>query len=188
MQDSILQRVAQGDGKAVDDCLDQYGNLIWSLARRHCGTQDDAEDAVQEIFIDLWKSADRFDPTKASEVTFICMIARRRLIDRRRYIIRRPQTESLVSEEGELRDVEDFGANQAEVLAEAALASRALRLLDEKERKVILMSAYQGMSHGQIAKKTGLPLGTVKTYIRRGLMRVKDMLHGDPRVLQGLSA
>ena len=185
---TILQRIAQGDPDATQACLDQYGNLLWSLARRHCPDQDDAEDAVQEIVIDLWKSAERYDPDKASEVTFVCMIARRRLIDRRRYRTRRPKTESLVNDEGEMRDLRDERAEQAEVMAEVALASRALGKLDPKERDVILLNAYQGMSHGQIARATGLPLGTVKTYIRRGLMRVKDMLHDAPAPLAAVAA
>lgn len=166
--------------------MDAYGNLLWSLARRYCSNQEEAEDAVQEIFVDLWKSAERFDPKRGSEVTFVCTIARRRLIDRRRFQQRRLSPESLQNAEGEMRDVEDWKANTAEISAEAALAHRALAQLDPKERRVILLSTYQGMSHGQIAEHTGLPLGTVKTYIRRGLMRVNDMLQSRNRPLSGV--
>ncbi len=81
---TILQRVAAGDSSAVDDCLAQYGALVWSLARRHSPNYSDAEDAVQEAFLGIWQGAGRFDPEKGSETTFITMIVRRRLIDRRR--------------------------------------------------------------------------------------------------------
>ena len=89
MAEAILHRITQGDQTAVQDCLKKYGGLVWSLARRMSANTDDAEDAVQEIFIDVWKNAARFDESQSSETTFIAMIARRRLIDRLRYTNRR---------------------------------------------------------------------------------------------------
>ena len=144
------------------------------MVRRQGLPPGDAEDAVQEIFIDVWKSAARFDESQASETTFICMIARRRLIDRRRRLARRPKTDSLSDEPHQ--QIAGVDHRHLESRAEAILASRAIARLAPKEQQVLLLSAYHGLSHGQIAEKTGLPLGTVKTYIRRGLMRVKDML------------
>jgi RNA polymerase sigma-70 factor (ECF subfamily) len=81
---TVLQRVASGEAVAVDECLSKYGGLVWSLARRFCPRHEDAEDAVQDIFIDIWRNAERFDAEVASEATYITMIARRRLIDRYR--------------------------------------------------------------------------------------------------------
>jgi RNA polymerase sigma-70 factor (ECF subfamily) len=81
---AILKRIAAGDKTAVQDCLDSYGGLVWSLARRMSPNTNEAEDAVQEIFIDVWKNAARFDESQSSETTFVAMIARRRLIDRLR--------------------------------------------------------------------------------------------------------
>ena len=84
MTQAILERVAAGDTQAVDECMSTYRGLVWSLARRQLANHADAEDAVQEIFIEIWRNAARFDPAVASEQTFISMIARRRLIDRHR--------------------------------------------------------------------------------------------------------
>ena len=81
---NVLHRVAAGDRAAVRECLARYGGLVWSLVRRSTSDAAEAEDAVQEIFVDVWQSASRFDPAVASEATFIAMIARRRLIDRAR--------------------------------------------------------------------------------------------------------
>jgi RNA polymerase sigma factor (sigma-70 family) len=78
----ILQRVAAGEAAAVDECLVAYRGLVWSLARRSTTNLSDAEDAVQEIFIEIWRNAGRYDSTLSSESTYITMIAKRRLIDR----------------------------------------------------------------------------------------------------------
>mgnify|MGYP001805067540 FL=1 len=70
---TLLERIAAGEQRAVNACLDQYGGLVWSLARRLSPNDNDAEDAVQEIFVEIWRHADRFDPSKASEATFVAM-------------------------------------------------------------------------------------------------------------------
>jgi RNA polymerase sigma-70 factor (ECF subfamily) len=167
-----LPRVATGDRAAIRECIQRYGGLVWSLARRASGGGSDAEDAVQEIFLDLWKSAARFDPQVGSETTFIATIARRRLIDRRRQRQRRPETDPL----SERQPASASGATAPERGAEAALAARALEQLRPEQRQVLIMTACQGLSHEEVASSTGMPLGTVKAHARRGLMRVREVL------------
>ena len=70
MTQAILQRIAKGDKSAVQDCLDAYGGLVWSIARKMLRNSDEAEDVVQEIFTDIWKNAARFDESKSSETTY----------------------------------------------------------------------------------------------------------------------
>lgn len=166
----LLPRIAQGDPLAVQECIDRYKSLIWWLARKQA--DEDAEDAVQDIFVELWKNADRFDPKKASESTFVGMIARRRLIDLHRKKTRRPSTEPIDDHYG----YEGEGAHVIEASADASLAQRAIGELNEKERNVLRLAVHQGMSHSEIAGELDMPLGTVKTYVRRGLMRVRDKL------------
>ena len=170
---SILSRIARGESDAVGQCLDSYGALVWSLVRRQGIATNEAEDLVQEIFVDLWKSAGRFDPSKSSEASFICMIARRRMIDRRRKLQRQPPTDSLTTIVQEPTGSTHLGL---EARAEVALANRALGKLKPQEREALLLSIKYGMSHSQIADHTGMPLGTVKTYIRRSLLRVQEVL------------
>ena len=177
LSDDVLPRIHSGDPTAVEECLDRYGGLVWSLARRHTRSSADAEDAVQEIFLAVWKNAERFNPERASEAAFITMIARRRLIDLIRRQQRRPATDGL--EDGVAEAIPDPRAGTVEASAEVALAARAIRQLEPKERQAVLLSVHHGMSHGQIAEHTGMPLGTVKTYVRRGLQRVRDAL--EPR-------
>jgi RNA polymerase sigma-70 factor (ECF subfamily) len=165
--------VTSGDPAAVRECIARYGGLIWSLARRFSPSPTDAEDAVQEIFLDVWRSADRFDPTASSEVAFVAMIARRRLIDRRRQRRRRPDTEPLP--EGPSTHAGPEYA-QMELCGEAVIAGKALAQLRPEQREVLILSAYHGLSHEEIAAATGMPLGTVKAHARRGLLRVRELL------------
>jgi RNA polymerase sigma-70 factor (ECF subfamily) len=174
---SLLSRVAAGEGGAVRECITRYGGLIWSIARRMSRTPTDAEDAVQEIFVDIWKSASRFDPTIASEPTFIATIARRRMIDRRRRQTRRGETVPLVDANMLIANAADF-TGSTELSAEAGLAARALGELRPEERNAVILSAYYGLSHEEIAIATGQPLGTVKTHARRGLLHVREILSG----------
>jgi RNA polymerase sigma-70 factor, ECF subfamily len=169
----LLPRIAEGDRSAIRECLARYGGLVWSLARR--AAPSDAEDAVQEIFLDLWKSAARYNVSLGSEITFVATIARRRLVDRRRQRARRPETESL-AEATDAAASATSGTVSAEMGAEAALAARALDQLRPEQRQVLILTACHGLSHEEVATSTGMPLGTVKAHARRGLIRVREAL------------
>lgn len=173
VSEPLLPRIAAGDADAVQACLDRYGGLVWALARRLSSTQTDAEDAVQEIFIDVWESAARFNSEIASETTFIAMIARRRLIDRRRKQSRRPDESTLNEAVGVPTPPEQA---RVELDDEASIAADALTRLPNDQRQVLTLSIYNGMSHSEIAERLAMPLGTVKTHARRGLIRVREML------------
>jgi RNA polymerase sigma-70 factor (ECF subfamily) len=166
---AILNRIAS----AVQECLDTFGGLVWSLARRMCPNTNDAEDAVQEIFIDIWKNAKRFDALQASETTFVAMIARRRLIDRLRKTQRQPNIDSL---EDILAEPSENTDRQIEISAEANEAAKAMKDLRPEQRQVLHLSIVQGFSHQEIADALEMPLGTVKTHARRGLLQVRESL------------
>ncbi len=172
-QQSILKRIAAGEKNAVSECLDIYGGLVWALARRMLSNVEDAEDAVQEIFIDLWKNAERFDERQASETTFVAMIARRRLIDRMRRGNRQPNTASL---EDILIEPSGNTDHNVEISFEAKEAATAMKNLRPEQRQVLHLSIVQGLSHQEIADVLKMPLGTVKTHARRGLMQVREIL------------
>ncbi len=173
MNQSVLQRIAQGDKGAVEECLSTYGGLVWSLARRMCPKTDDAEDAVQEIFIEVWKNAKRFDDAQSSETTFIAMIARRRLIDRLRYMNRRISPDYL---EDVLAEPSNRADEEMQTMVEAKEAAKVMKHLRPEQRQVLLLSIIQGLSHQEISDATGMPLGTVKTHARRGLLQVRELL------------
>ena len=173
-QNTILPRIAAGDETAVQDCINQYGNLIWSLARKFSSRQSDAEDAVQEIYLEIWQSARRFDSKKSKEITFITMIARRRLIDRLRKAYRQPKVESIDSafiHTPNRLEKEIINRLQAQRIVDG------MKSLRPEQREIMLLNIYEGMSHGEIAQRKGIPLGTVKTHLRRGFKRVREVVN-----------
>ena len=169
----ILQRIAAGDQNAISECVDAYGDLIWSIARKMLRSHEDAEDVVQEVYIDLWSHAGRFDPSKGSETTFVATIARRRLIDRVRKIMRQPAVMGDVTEMG---DVLESPHSLDAAAADVERADRAISGLKPQQQDVLRMSIYEGYSHGDIATRLDMPLGTVKTLLRRGLIKIREEL------------
>ena len=173
MTESLMTRIARGDDSAVAACIEQYGSLVWAIARRMVRNPADAEDAVQEIFTDVWRSAHRFNPSAGTEKVFVTTIARRRLIDRMRRVANRVQTEST-----DVLDELGFHTpdTAAEIGIEAERAAQVLATLRPEQRKVIELGLLHGLSHSEIAATTGMPLGTVKTFMRRGLIQVREKL------------
>ena len=173
---NLLAEVATGDSKAFEELTKKYGNLIWSIVRRYLSNQAEAEDAVQEIFLALWQSASRFDANKGSEITFIATIARRRLIDGLR---KNNKHKILQSIDDAISDDVFKQKSNLENNAELSLAIGILETLEKKDQELLSLSIYQGYSHVEIAKLLNLPLGTVKTKIRRNLMKIREKINVD---------
>lgn len=171
---SLFERIANGDSSAVKECMDVYGGLVWSLSRRFTESAADAEDATQEIFLEIWKSAARYDSSMGKESTFITTIARRRLIDRVRAYNRRPATEEY--DDTLSVDPQTVDQSAGAVAVDVATAQRALAKLSDDQREILLLGIVEGMTHSEIATETGKPLGTVKTQMRRGLIKLRETL------------
>jgi len=178
MEPSLLERVDRGEPGATDALVDRYGALVWSLAVRATSDRSEAEDAVQEIFISLWKNAGRYDPAVASEATFVAMVARRRLVDRRRRAGRRP--DHGVGGADRLDGLECGTAPDHEVERrdETGQVFAALAELRPEQQRVLTMSIGGDRTYEQIAAALDMPIGTVKTHARRGLIRLRDLLAG----------
>ena len=169
---SILQQVAANDQSAMDECLNRYGGLVWALVKRRCPLQADAEDVVQEVFMDIWKNAHRYDPSIAKESTFIAMITRRRLIDRSRRQQRLVDTAPLT----EVPEPASDDLPNVEVNDEAARIREIMQQLSDDERRVIELAIDRGMSQSQIAEHIKMSLGTVKSHARRGMLRLRSLV------------
>ncbi|MDX2146554.1 MAG: sigma-70 family RNA polymerase sigma factor [Planctomycetota bacterium] len=179
MSETTLQRIARGDATAVAGCLAQYAPLVWGLAERYLRPYgEDVEGAVQDVFVEVWRSAGRYDPARGSEAAFVATIAHSRLIDRQRRATAR-STPRVASPETfehrvELKTTPDTGED-------ARLAIAAYNELEDDEKRVVYLSVHRGLTHEQIAQLTQAPLGTVKTRIRRALRKIRSAV--DPSSL-----
>jgi RNA polymerase sigma-70 factor (ECF subfamily) len=170
----LLIQVGAGDAGAFPACVDRFGPLVWTLARRLLAQRSEAEDAVQEVFMEIWRCADRFDPSVASARAFVATIARRRLIDHGRSSRRhhRPGMPAEVAvAPADDSPLERSAKSEAEHAALAGLAR-----LRPEQQKVLRLAIGESWTHERIATHLGLPVGTVKTHLRRGLLRLREDL------------
>lgn len=173
MQPVLLERVASGDPEAVQLCIDRYQGLVWTLARGFFADSAEVDDAVQDVFIDLWKNAGRFDSTRGKESTFVGLLARRRLIDRLRKKTRRPDSASIEMEPVSNEETVDIRLSRSE---DARVAKEILDTLPPQQRQAIELAVLHGYTHQEVSQKLEIPLGTVKAHVRRGLQRLRDRL------------
>lgn len=181
---SILQRIANGDESAASECVQEYGGLIWRLARRYLDrAQSEVEDAVQDVFLEIWISAHRYDPSKGSEASFIATLAHRRIIDQQRKITSRRRHERAAVQELKASGASYQAPDQSGTSAQAPMfrqeVADGFNELPETEQTALWMSAFHGLSHREISDLTNAPVGTVKSRIRRAMIRMTKSILGD---------
>lgn len=170
--DSLLPRLAAGESRVMNDCIDRFGGLVWSIVRRSVSNETDAGDLVQEIFTEVWKKAGFYDPKVASEATFIALVARRRTIDHLRRNGRQPDFAPLEAAEAMPAPT----APATPVNCDPEVVKSSMAILPDDTRGLFRMFFEDGFTHPEIAERTGLPLGTVKTRLRRGLITLREHL------------
>jgi RNA polymerase sigma-70 factor, ECF subfamily len=164
---AVVSAMRSGDQSAMAELYDRYSGIVYAVALRVLGDTGAAEDVLQEIFLQLWRNPGAFDAARGSLGAWLAVIARNRAIDSLRR--RRPET-----------DIEDVVLSVAPDLASDADRARTaekvrsvLGAMATPQRTVLEMAYFEGMSHSEIAAKTGEPLGTIKTRIRAGLMSLR---------------
>jgi RNA polymerase sigma-70 factor (ECF subfamily) len=168
----ILPRIASGEDRAMRECIDRYGNLVWGIVRRYVKDSTESEDVVQEVFTEIWKKAGQYSVDAGSESTYIGMITRRRSIDHLRRKGRQPDFESLEA----AQSVEVPRGENKSNLCDPEVVKSSVAVLPEDTQQLFQLFFEDGFTHPEIAEKTGLPLGTVKTRLRRGLISLREHL------------
>jgi RNA polymerase sigma-70 factor (ECF subfamily) len=174
----LMQRVGHGDEAAMSELYDRFVGLVYKASRQVLPSRAEAEDAVQETFVRLWQTADRFDPHRARLVTWVMLITRRHLIDRLRRKSARPEQLGFDASMEALGPVSEppklpGGEHDLDVLR------RRIDELPELQRVVIERTYLQGFTLREVSEQLGAPLGTVKSALSRGLGRLRDRMLSD---------
>lgn len=173
-----LERVARGDEDALGELYDHHGPLIYSLALRILGDAGEAQDVVQEVFAQVWRQAARYDEGRGNVAAWLVTVTRSRAIDRLRRRRSRPEAPRDDLGWTTLVDPADPVDDQLFTAARAAALRSAMDALPLLQRIAIELAFYDGLTHVEIAERLELPLGTVKTRIRQGLLKLRARLAG----------
>jgi len=171
----LLGRVAEGDQGAFSQLYDQTSGRVFGLVRRLLKDSAQSEEVTQEIFLEVWQNAKRYDPTKGSAATWMLTMAHRRAVDR----IRSSQSTRERDQKIGLRDMEteyDSVSESVEISVEHERVGKALQRLTELQRQAVTLAYYGGYSHSEVAEMLKVPIGTVKTRLRDGMIRLRDEL------------
>jgi RNA polymerase sigma-70 factor (ECF subfamily) len=167
---TLMSQIRAGDEDALGALHDRYAQVVYSVALRVLGETTQAEDILQEIFLQLWRNPQTFDSSRGSLGAWLAVIARHRAIDHLRR--RRPETD--------IEDVVVAVDSKLEQTADRNIAIEKVRSAVERlpveQRTPLEMAFFQGLTHSEIAAKTGEPLGTIKTRIRAALIALRKVL------------
>jgi RNA polymerase sigma-70 factor (ECF subfamily) len=171
----LIERMAQRDAEALTELYDHYSHRLMGLLIGILGSPEDAEETLQEVFVELWRRAADYDPQRMTPRGWICMVTRCRGIDALRR--RRPDAGAGTSQEDyALSPVEEAPDHLVSLGRRRALVRSAIALLGAHERAVIELAYFGGLSHREIAAQLRLPLGTVKSRTIRAMRRLKETL------------
>jgi RNA polymerase sigma-70 factor (ECF subfamily) len=174
----LVLAVADGSSEALGRLYDRHAATVYALARRIVSRLEDAEEVVQDVFAQVWRQAHQYRTERASVAGWIVMLARTRAIDRLRARQARPDEDRGIDASA-VAPVAAAGPSPEQSALSADVASRvrqALACLPGKERSLLELAYYGGLTHTEIAGKTGIPLGTVKTRIRSGMDALRGAL------------
>jgi RNA polymerase sigma-70 factor, ECF subfamily len=174
-QQKLLERVAGGDRQAFSDLYDEMAPRVLGLVKRLLRDHSQSEEVTQEIFLEIWQTAARFDPNKGGASTWILTMTHRRAVDR----VRASQASRDRDVKIGIRDMEtdfDHVAESVEVRLDHERVEKAMAGLTELQRQAITLAYYGGYSNSEVAAILSVPLGTIKTRIRDGMIRLRDEL------------
>jgi len=185
---AAIQRMASGDGTALADLYDRHGRSVYGLAARILGDPAEAEDLTQDVFTLAWKNAARYDPARGAVAAWLLVTTRTRAIDRIR--ARRSRPQGGTDDDGrKMANIPDGSPSVDVIVATSQDAARvrvALADLPVDQRDALEQAYFQGLSHSEIADRTGIPLGTIKTRIRSGLQRLREAMASESPAKGGL--
>jgi RNA polymerase sigma-70 factor (ECF subfamily) len=177
--DDLLHAIARNDEAALSACYDRYRLILFGLILRILHDREEAEDCLQEVFLQVWRCARDFDESRGRAFTWLVTIARSRALDRLRASGSRLRLATKAAQVP--RDEADDAAAEAVQSEQGAIVRRALAALPEEQRRTLLLAYFEGLTQTEIAARLGDPLGTIKTRTRSGMMKLRELLQGKLR-------
>ena len=173
---SLMSAIARQDREALSVLYDRHSALLLAICRRVLKDAGEAEDVLTDVFFEVWTKADRFDAGRGNPLTYLVTLSRSRAIDRQRSRSSRPKITSDYTDAASQADPVPNPLEFIHLKERRSQVLQALSALDPAQREALECSFYDGLSHSEIAAKLNRPLGTIKTYIRQGLIRLRDTL------------
>jgi len=175
----LLERVSQGDQEAFAGLYDATSPRVFGLVLRILRDRAQAEEVVQEVFLQVWREAPAFDGARGSALAWMLTLAHRRAVDRVRSASAQSRRE-VVYESRHATAPYDTTSEKVESRWEANTVRLALGRLDDPQREAIELAYFEGLTHREVSERLGLPLGTAKTRIRDGLRKLRQQMGGVP--------
>ncbi|MFE7776162.1 sigma-70 family RNA polymerase sigma factor [Streptomyces sp. NPDC057445] len=173
--DALLVRVARGDQEAFAQVYDALCGPVLGIVRSVLRDPAQSEEVTQEVMVELWRTAARFQPSRGSALTWTLTLAHRRAVDRVRSAQAAAEREQKAARLGGTPAFDDV-VEQVEARLEREQVRRCLRTLTELQRQSVTLAYYRGLAYREVAELLAVPLGTVKTRMRDGLIRLRDCL------------
>ena len=172
----LLKAIAARDETALAQLYDRYDRILFGLLMRILNNREEAEDVLQETFLQVWRKAADFDESRGRPFTWLVTLARSRGIDRLRTLASRER----VAEAGAREVSEEISDAATDALKseQRGLVSDALAKLPDEQKRPIMLAYFDGLTQSEIAARLGAPLGTVKTRMRTGMIRLRELLAG----------
>lgn len=171
----VARAFAGGEESALEEAWERWSGQVHGIAVRALGNRADADEVTQTVFVEAWRGRDRYDPGRGALPAWLVTIAKRRAIDAHRRRARRPVPTETVPEAGPVAALPS-AEPAIERTADRMLLADALQRLPDERRHVVALAFFNDMTHTEIADRTGIPLGTVKSHLRRGLRALHDEL------------
>lgn len=175
----LLERVAAGDSAALADLYDRYSGMLLGLARRVLHSTADAEEVLQEAFVQVWQQAGRYDRRKSAVSTWLVLLTRSRAIDRLRSRQVKDRTVTNLQQEKRSSHTSPEGASNVLHHERRIRLRHEMARLPEEQREVLELAFFSGMTQSEIARDTGIPLGTVKTRTLLAMRKLRQALRDD---------
>jgi RNA polymerase sigma-70 factor (ECF subfamily) len=175
---ALLQQVGQGDRASFETLYDRFSRVLFSTAYRVLNNQEAAEDVLQDVFIQIWEKAPLYDPARGKPMTWAITLTRNKAIDRLRSAVRRSRLQDDIERESAtLEQFDDRSSFDALASEDTGRQVReAIQKLSKDQREAIELAVFSSLTQTEISERLKEPLGTIKARIRRGMMRLKELL------------